>query len=211
MIKNQYIQNHQRLYGIKNPIIAITGGIATGKSTVCDILREKELPVISADEQIKIIYQEEKTIRLIQNIAPKTIKNGKIDFKSLRKTFFENEDIKKQIEDYLYPVLAIRISEFAQSQPSHQEIYYEIPLLFEKELQDNVDIAIVVYAPEHIQLQRLLKRDASSPEVAKMIIKSQINIEEKKRSATFIIENLDSHSREDLKIQIETILNTIRK
>jgi len=190
--KYQKLSSANRLSSLEVPIIAITGGIATGKSTVDEYLKTKGHPLISADALIKKIYQEATTFEFINRSFPQVIDTAKIDFKKLRDLFFHNEDVQKKIEEFLYPLLEIRMNDefIALGKPDY--LFYDVPLLFEKDMAKNVDVTVVVYAPENLQLERLLKRDSITPELAKQILSKQWPIEQKKNLANFVIDNQGS-------------------
>ncbi|MBT4793527.1 MAG: dephospho-CoA kinase, partial [Halobacteriovoraceae bacterium] len=95
----------ERLYGVEIPIIGLTGGIATGKSSVSKFLIENSYPLIDADSLVKDIYTQAKTIQFIKSLAPSVIVNSSIDFKALRVLFFENSIIKAEIEKFIYSKL----------------------------------------------------------------------------------------------------------
>ena len=103
--KSAKISSKDRLYNIDIPIVGLTGGIATGKSTCSKILQEKGAPVICADTLVKNIYKEEKTIEFIQKEAPDTVKDHQVNFKLLREKFFNNDDLKIKTENFIYSKL----------------------------------------------------------------------------------------------------------
>ena len=108
-IHNKYIRLNQkdRLYNLKIPIIGLTGGIATGKSTVSDYLEGKQHPVVCADQLVKKIYLLHDSIDFVKENAPECIKNNSIDFKVLRKNFFNSPVLKEKIENYIYKQLPL--------------------------------------------------------------------------------------------------------
>src|SRR4051812_34511938 len=92
----------KRLYQIPCPIIGLTGGIGTGKSTVAELFRAENIPVIDADRLVKNIYQETETKEYIQRHFPAAVVNSEIDFKKLREIVFVNPDAKKLVEEFIY-------------------------------------------------------------------------------------------------------------
>jgi len=193
-IKNELIKlnSNTRIYNLKIPVIAITGGIASGKTTVSQIISSKSLPLISADTLVKEIYQQIDVQNFIAKNYPETIIDKKIDFKKLRAIFFEDENKKNVIEKLIYQHLEEKFNKTVGALSNPSFIIYDVPLLFEKDLSRQVDIIICVYTKEKLQLERLLKRDNISIDLAQKILKTQIDIEIKKTKSHFIIENNQS-------------------
>ncbi len=205
-LKKELVSKSQttRLYEIPVPIIGLTGGIATGKSTVTKVLIEKGLSVICADQLVKSIYETSKSLEFVKKEFPNSISHNKIDFKLLRKEAFKDSKNKEKIENYIYSHLPeVFISEFSKLDgPS--VLIYDVPLLFEKGLEKHIDISVCVYANRALQIKRLMKRDNVDEELALSIINNQMDIEKKKEMANFIIEN--EKGINDLKISIDKFL-----
>ncbi|MGE3611844.1 MAG: dephospho-CoA kinase [Bacteriovoracaceae bacterium] len=201
------LDSKSRLHELPIPIIGLTGGISTGKSTVAKILREKGLAVINADELVKRIYKQEETIKYIQKNYPDVFKDGEIFFPRLREKVFKDHFVKKDIEDLIYSKLPSAFMMAVKEFKDPKFIIYDVPLLFEKNLQGLCDLTIVVYAPSHIQKTRLLKRDGSSEDVAQAIIDQQMDIEQKKLMADFIIDN--SQTESELYLGVKNFLDLI--
>jgi dephospho-CoA kinase len=207
-LKNAYqrLSKDERLYNLERPIIGLTGGIATGKSTVSKMLQEKGLQVIDADALVKSIYQTEEAKNFIKQEFP-TAWDGGINFTILRSMAFQDSNIKKRIEDFIYARLPEEFKRAAEKINLQNFIIYDVPLLFEKKLDKKFDLTVVVFAPREIQRKRILSRDGSSEEVIKRILEQQIDIEDKKKKADFIIDN--SKGTEDLKAGVEKLLLSI--
>jgi dephospho-CoA kinase len=206
--KYRLLDKSQRLYGLSLPVIAITGGIATGKSTLTNIIRERGFQVIDADSLVKKIYQTEEANYFIKQHIKEAWTDGKINFKKLRDYFFSNSEYKKLLEEFIYSKLPFFFLEEAKKNFDQDFYFYDVPLLFEKKLEDKIDISILVYANEDIQTQRLMKRDNCSLKDAKTILSHQINIESKKDKAHFIINNegsLEKLSR-DVSLLIQELI-----
>ena len=195
-----------RLYDLKIPIIGLTGGIASGKSTVSNILSSQGERVICADLIIKKIYKEKETINFIRKICPEAINNDlNINFPKLRTVFFNDEYIKEEIEKYLHP----RIAKYFKNEisPFDSRVFYDVPLLFEKKMENYFDQIILVTISHDQQCKRLMKRDSISIELANQIISSQIQQSKKEELSTYIIQN-DSTLKE-LKKAVMKIYNQI--
>lgn len=196
------LSKQSRLYNLETPIIAITGSIGTGKTSICNLITKSYgFPIVSADALIKKIYLENfnndvtnfiKTrIESFNNQIIST--SGDINFKILREIVFLDEGKKEVLEKFLYPKLEKEFLKEAQKLTTkNQFIFYDVPLLFEKQLNSKVDQTVVIYASSDKQIDRVVQRDGSDISLAKKIINSQISIEEKKRLANFVIDNNSS-------------------
>ena len=193
-----------RLYGLEKPIIALTGGIATGKSTVSKILSDRGLKIIDADQLVKAIYQTDPAKNFIKTHFPEVWETNEIDFKKLRQLFFSNPDVKSKVEQYIYSELPHFFLEETKKIEQQDFFLYDVPLLFEKNLVTKMDASVLVYAPAEIQKQRLMKRDALSEEMALQIMSQQLDIEFKRSKADFIIHNTGSIAQ--LKKEVEKLL-----
>ncbi|MES2527751.1 MAG: dephospho-CoA kinase [Bdellovibrionota bacterium] len=183
------LRPEKRLHSLSVPVIGLTGGIATGKSTVAKILIEKGFPVINADLLVKDIYVRSDTKNFISTNYPDVMKGTEIDFKLLREKFFTAPVVKDEIEAFIYARMkeAFDIAYEKLGRPAM--VIYDVPLLFEKHLESVVDMKVLVYAPAKIQRARLMARDGHEEDMARTIMDSQMNIEEKKNKADFIIDN----------------------
>lgn len=188
-LKEQFIRltKNERLYHLEIPIIGLTGGVASGKSTVSSFFKNEGFNIINADSLVHAIYKKKPTIDFIRKYFPSVIKNDAIDFKSLRKEFFEDKKHQELIEQFIYKNLESAFLEEAKS--LNNLIIYDVPLLFEKGLKEKVDLVICVYCPEKLQLKRLMERDKIDENLANKIINSQMDIEKKKQLSDFIINN----------------------
>lgn len=206
MLNAKWITKNQntRLYQIPLPIIGLTGGIATGKSTVAEFLRTNNVPVIDADKLVKNIYQKKDTVEFIKNNFPEAVENNSIIFTRLRKLAFTNPSIKKQLEDYIYALLPGEFATAFKALPPSPYIVYDVPLLFEKGLDQFLDTTICVYAPREIQIERLMKRDGVDQSLAEKILDQQMNIEDKKNKANLIINN--TQNKDQLEAECKKVL-----
>ncbi len=196
-----------RLHTLDVPIVGLTGGIATGKSTVAELLIEKGLPVINADLLVKEIYSKEETRNFIKRNYPEVILNNDIDFKKLREKVFTDSVVKDDVEAHIYGRLKNAFTEAYEKLGSPDFVVYDVPLLFEKKLDPVVDVKVLVYAPEDIQRKRLMARDGDEEDMARTIMASQLNIEDKKVRADFIIDN--SSTKAELARKVEQFLRQV--
>jgi len=186
--------------------IVLTGGIATGKSTVADCLMHLGFCVIDADTIAhKILEEQYQTI--IKMFGKDVVKDNHIDRKALGAIVFEDITKKKQLEALLHPLIFDEIERLAKIEDAKQKPYFvDIPLFFETKRYP-IDKVLVVYANREEQLKRVMKRDGYTKQEAQKRIDSQIDIEEKKQKATYVIDN--SENKEHLQSFCETIKEKI--
>ena len=208
-LKSKWITKNpeNRLYQMPVPIIGLTGGIGTGKSTVSDILRKKNIAVIDADKLVKKIYTLPQTLDFIFQHFPLACQNGVINFPKLREIVFADSSAKKSIEDFIYAYLPREFKKAYEELNNPLFIVYDVPLLFEKKLDEKVDLTVCVYAKRETQVDRLVSRDKSSPQLADKILASQMDIDEKKSKANLVINN--QTDLQALNLSIEKFLKDI--
>ena len=209
LLKESWIRltPENRLHQCPIPIIALTGGIASGKTTTAKLFQKKGIKVVDADALVKEIYRQKDSLNFIQKECPEAISEGEINFSKLRQIFFSQnkEKNREKFESFIYQQLP---KKFLNSlSPEDSFIIYDIPLLFEKNLDSLVDVKILVYSPSQIQLERLIKRDSISQNLAKKMLSLQWPIEKKKEKVDLIIDN--SSSKENLLRSFEKTLKKI--
>ncbi|MFT6068260.1 MAG: dephospho-CoA kinase [Bacteriovoracaceae bacterium] len=196
-----------RLYGVDHPVIGLTGGIATGKSTVAKLFQDLGIPVVSADTLVKEVYKMPEALDFVKKHWPTTIIEETIRFDLLRKVAFSDDKNRELIEGFIYSKMKIAFDKFYSNLDDPSLLVYDVPLLFEKKLESKVDLSICVYTSRDIQIQRLLKRDSIDNELAEKILNAQWDIEEKKKAADYLIDN--SGSLDDLKKQFDQCLKLL--
>ncbi|MBI5896868.1 MAG: dephospho-CoA kinase [Desulfobacterales bacterium] len=179
-------------------VAGLTGGIATGKSTVAEILRKAGAVIIDADRIARQVVApglpawQEIRDRFGDNILQP---DGGIDRAALGAIVFNDSELRRRLEDIIHPRVGAEIA--AQMQRAAQEqpdavVIMDIPLLFETSRTQGLAEIIVVFTPEPIQRQRLMARDQLSLEAAEARIRSQMPVAEKVRRATLTIDNSGS-------------------
>jgi len=165
--------------------IALTGGIATGKSSVVKIL---DFPTIDADRIAHEILdsQQDKIAKLFGN---EFIKDNRVNRKALGSLIFSNSKAKKKLEQFIHPLIYAKIEQLSSQYDKFNKPYViDIPLFFETNRYP-IKKSLLVYAPKEIQLKRLMQRDSLSQKEAQQRIESQMDIELKKEKATYLIDN----------------------
>ena len=191
-LKKQYCRHStsSRLYQCPIPIIGLTGGVASGKSTVAKLLRQQQLPLICADSLVKEIYQQDFIRNFVEQQYPQAITANEINFKKLREIAFSSPEERQKLETIIYQRLPEAF--LSKLSPEFNFVVYDVPLLFEKKLETQIDFTICVYTHPSLQRTRLMARDQISCELAQKIIDAQMAIDEKKEKADFIIDNTET-------------------
>ncbi len=194
-------------------LIGLTGGIASGKSTVAKILTELGAAIINADSLAREVVQPEQEAWCEIVAAFGTdilLANRTLDRQKLRAMIFNNVDARKTLESIIHPrVRALaeqRIREHTTA--GYEVIVYEVPLLFEGNLQESLRPVILVACDMKTQRDRLEQRDGLDQTAAQKHIDAQMSLEEKRRLADYVIEN--NGSLEDLQRQTKAVLEKIK-
>ncbi|MGD1412605.1 dephospho-CoA kinase [Bacillus stercoris] len=192
-------------------VIGLTGGIASGKSTVANMLIEKGITVIDAD----IIAKQavEKGMPAYRQIVDEfgediLLSNGDIDRKKLGALVFTNEQKRLALNAIVHPAVRQEMLKRRDEAIANREAFVvlDIPLLFESKLESLVDKIIVVSVTKELQLERLMKRNQLTEEEAVSRIRSQMPLEEKAARADQVIDN--SGTLEETKRQLDDIINS---
>ncbi|OYS47600.1 dephospho-CoA kinase [Limosilactobacillus reuteri] len=175
-------------------IVGLTGGIATGKTTVSNILRQAGIPVIDADQVARQVQKPDSVglTRIVKVFGPKVLlPTGKLNRPALAKIVFNDKEALKKLNEILQPL--IYDASFAQADTLKKQgvplVVLDVPLLFEQHYDEDCDYVVVVYTDPHTQLKRLMARDNCSKEEAQVRIAAQMPLSEKEALADFKINN----------------------
>ena len=194
--------------------VGITGGIATGKSTITNYLIEKNLPVIDCD----ILAREalEKGTAAYKAVINKfgseiKQKDAQIDRSKLANIVFNDEDKRKDLERVVHEHVLRNVQSQLRGYISNKEplVFIDIPLLFEVKWQFLVDEIWVIYCDQQKQINRMINRDDLSIDEAKSRLSAQIDIKEKKKLGDVIISS--SQSYEDMFKEVNQELSRLSK
>jgi dephospho-CoA kinase len=175
--------------------VGITGGIGSGKSTICQLFKCLEIPAFSADEVGRnLLDADETVIEQIKNIfGEDVLVNGKPDRKKIGGIVFNNPEKLAQLNAIIHPAVRRKYHEWTQEQ-SAPYLIYEAAILFETGLYKQLDSIVLVMAPELLRIQRVLKRDGLPETSIRDRMKNQWSDEEKMNLANFIIVNDDTQA-----------------
>jgi dephospho-CoA kinase len=186
--------------------IALTGGIATGKSTVASLLTLGGLRIIDADKISHEILEESKTW-VKENFGEEFLTSKGVDRAKLGSLIFSSKKAKKKLEEFLHPKIRQEIENRSIKQDGFKFAYLiDIPLFFESNAYDIKD-SVVVYTPKELQLERFMKRNGYSKEESLRRIESQMDIEAKKARATWVIDN--SKDLKHLQLECEKFIELL--
>ena len=185
------------LYSKGRPVIiaGLTGGIASGKSTVSRFLSDAGARIIDADKIAReVVKPGTPGYDAILSFFSRTIllPDGEIDRRRLGEIIFNDTDKKARLDAIVHPLVFERSAEMiAQiaAQAPDAVVIMDIPLLLEAGMGSDLAEVIVVYVPENIQLERLRNRDGIDKQAAMARIRSQMPIEKKRKLATIVIDN----------------------
>lgn len=188
-------------------IIGLTGGIATGKSTVSALLIRKGALLVDADVIAReVMLPGHPVLAAVAEHFGQAVllADGTLDRKKLGDIVFREPAQRQALNEITHPAIRLEIRRQMESlEREHPErlVVVDIPLLFESGLESMFERVMLVYAPASIQKERLMKRNQLTAEEAVARINSQMDIEEKKRKADVIIDN--SGSAEETQRQID--------
>lgn len=176
-------------------VIGLTGGIATGKSTVSAMLKRAGALVIDADRIARAVVK--KGLPAYREIVDHfglgvLLPDGEINRDALGDIIFNDPQKKQLLNRIVHPRVKKEVNrqlKLIETTHSKAVAILDIPLLIEAGMHNDLSEIIVVYAPQHMQIKRLMQRDRISEADALARVRSQMPIEEKKQQATIVIDN----------------------
>jgi len=192
----QKLKNKQRRIGL-------TGGIASGKTTITDYIKKrKNIPILDADNLSRELikpntYGYNKILNYFGNqiIDNKNNPEKAINRKLLRNIIFKHSESKEWIEKLLHPLIKEKMIEECSQYKSNQTIIMVIPLLFEAKFEDICTEIWLVKCPRELQKKRLIKRDKISEKEAYEILNLQLSFEVKRELSDIILDNSDNQNK----------------
>ncbi len=189
-------------------VIGLTGGIASGKSTVSELLSVFGFKVVDADKAAReAVKKGSKGLAQVREVfGDEAIdENGEMNRRYMGDLVFNHPEKRLELNAIIHPIVREIMEEEKQEYLKQgYNVIMDIPLLFENELENTVDEVWVVYTSESIQMDRLMQRNNLSLEDAKARVYSQISIDKKSRMADHVIDNLGD--KLELKQNLERLL-----
>jgi dephospho-CoA kinase len=186
--------------------VGLTGGIASGKSTVSAILRELGAVVIDADALAREVVAKGTPglAAVVEEFGPELLApDGELDRAAMGSLVFNDESARRRLEAIVHPLVFERIVDLETHAPEGAVVVHDIPLLAESGRADTFDAVIVVDAPPEVQVERMLRDRGWTESEALARIASQATPDERRAIATYLVEN--TGTLEDLRRQIEKI------
>ena len=190
-------------------LVALTGCLGCGKSTVLKIFRELGVRTISADEIVHELLESKEVQEEIQRLFGPDVflKDGKVDRKRLAQRIFSNQKEREKLEILLHPLVFKRIRIEYEKEPGRLMVA-EIPLLFETDTQNRFSKVITVYAPMEVAIKRLKSRGMTKEDIEARL-KSQMPIETKVERSDFVIDN--SRELKEIRKQVQQVLEKLQE
>ena len=189
-------------------IIGITGGIASGKSTVTEFLRQKGFQVVDADAHVHQLQKPGGRLyqMLVEHFGEKILlENGELNRPLLASLIFSNSEEREWSKETQGKIIRDELRALRDKLAQTEDVFFmDIPLLFEQDYASWFDEIWLVYVSPDVQLERLMKRNHLSKESAEARLASQWSLEEKKKLANHILDN--NGSRDQLLSQVVTLL-----
>jgi dephospho-CoA kinase len=188
-------------------LVGLTGGAGSGKSTVADMLRELGAVVVDADEATHAVYEPGTPgfDAVVREFGEEFVTDGRIDRKRLGDLVFHDDDARRRLNAVVHPLvrewMAQRTAEAAER--GAEVVVQDVPLLFENSLEKLFPATVLVYAPENVQVERLVKGRGITRERALAMIGAQMPIENKRGLAQYVINN--SGSIDDTRSQVAAV------
>lgn len=173
--------------------VGITGGIGSGKSTVCKVFRTLGVPVFEADRIARELMDTDENIHksLIQLFGTEVnLPNHTVNRKYLSGIVFGNPSLLAQLNEIVHPVVRTAFFDWRQTQHSPY-ILHEAAILFESGFYKMMDKTITVVTSEEERIERVMKRDGTTAELVRQRIQNQWNDEQRMNLADFVINNND--------------------
>ncbi|PYE52455.1 dephospho-CoA kinase [Paenibacillus barcinonensis] len=187
--------------------IGLTGGIATGKSSVSAYLASKGALLIDADVIAREVMMPGHPVlaAAVQRFGQAILnEDGTLDRKKLGSIVFQHPEERKALEAITHPAIRKEMRERAaayEMQHPDKLVVSDIPLLYESGLEDGFEEILVVYVPREVQLERLMSRDQMTQADAEARIAAQMDIERKKERANIVIDNSGSWAQTEKQLQ----------
>ena len=174
-------------------IIAVTGIIGSGKSTVLSVLQSIGEYTLSCDEINRELLYNEEYLKGLEILFPKAFTSGKLDKSAIRNVIFHNEEEREKLNSYAHKKIKEKLIEEIEKSPSSR-VFVEIPLLNQVDFVDLFDEIWVIKATENVRIDRIIKRDNISKEEAISKIKTQNELFDFKQKTIYIYNDTNTQN-----------------
>jgi dephospho-CoA kinase len=195
-------------------IIGITGGIGSGKTTVCDYLKKNNFAVHESDKVVAQMYKNPSKSFLHflkKNISKEVVKNNKINKQKITDIIFNNPKTRRILEGHVHKQVKKSRDSFVKKNAKNKKgvMFIDIPLLFENKLEKTFDVVLCVMAKKKIRRERVLKNKKFTKNIVEKIFKSQISDGERKKKSNIFIYN--NTTKKDFIFSLEKALISLLK
>ena len=183
--------------------VGITGGIGSGKSTVCRMLAERGVALYDADSRAKELMSTSEALRsaLIENFGAETFNAEGLNRQYLAGRVFSDAEQLRLLNSLVHPAVIADFEAWAEAQEGNY-VVFESAILFEAGLEDRVDVVVAVMAPESLRVERVMARDGHTREQVIARINNQMSDDERSDRSKYSIVNIDV---EDLEEDVEQL------
>lgn len=191
--------------------VGLTGGIASGKSTVAAILRELGAVVIDADQLAREVVERGTPglAGVVEAFGPGVLAaDGSLDRPALGAVVFADPERRAVLEGILHPLIRARSAELEADAGPDALVVHDIPLLVETGQQDRFDAVVVVDVPEEVQVRRMVTDRGWTEDDARARIAAQASRDERRAAATYLVEN--TGTRDDLRHRVTEVVAELR-
>ena len=177
-------------------VVGITGGIGSGKSTVCNVFRVLGIPVYEADAEAKKLYDLPEVVSELKKVfgGHYFSRSGELDKRKFADLIFNDETALQKINDIIHPYVKRNFKEWKKQYRDRPYVLKEAAILFESGSYKGCDKIITVTAPDEIRINRVVQRDNRTPEQVKKIMGKQWSDSEKIKRSDFVIVNDETGS-----------------
>ena len=178
--------------------VGITGGIGSGKSTVCRMLAERGVALYDADSRAKELMSTSESLRraLIENFGAETFTAEGLNRQYLAERVFNDAEQLRLLNSLVHPAVITDFEAWAEEQNGGY-VVFESAILFEAGLENRVDVVVAVMAPESLRVERVMARDGHSKEQVMARIKNQMSDDERSNRSKYSIVNIDVEELEE--------------
>jgi dephospho-CoA kinase len=191
--------------------VGLTGGVASGKSTVAALLRELGAVVVDSDELAREVVEPGTPglAAVVEAFGEQVLTDdGRLDRPALGAVVFADEEQRRRLEGILHPLIRARSAEIAAQAPAGTLVVHDIPLLVESGQADRFDAVLVVDVPVETQVERMVRERGWTREDAEARVRAQAGREERRAVATYVLDN--TGTRDDLRDRVTEVVERLR-
>ena len=177
-------------------VVGITGGIGSGKTTVCNIFELLDVPVFYADEEAKKLYDDSKIKSKVLKLFGNKIleKNRKIDKKKLAEIVFSDKASLAKLNAIIHPEVRRKFNQWKRKQNDRKYVIKEAEIMIESGAYKELDYLVSVISPKSLKINRIIKRDKADIPSIERRMNEQISDKEREKYSDAVIVNDDKHS-----------------